>query len=135
MKKAFFLIIIGIVSLSLFAQLTPIGFRVSSYQISTRQIASQYTRAELLINDENQSWEIILHRREGNPDRIKLENYDDIGRGIGVFRSVTITEASGTSGSNLFAYMPAFEGNRIRVDLCDKRTEGVRRRLIMEIIF
>ena len=133
MKKLVFFIVVGIVGLALFAQAVPIGFRISSYQISTRQTASQYTRAELLINDEDQSWEIILHRREGNPERIKLENYDDIGRGLGVFRKVTITEASGTSGSNLFAYMPAFEGNRIRVDLCDKRTEGVRRRLIMEI--
>ena len=132
MKKLFFLVIFGIVGWSIFAQPEAIPFKVSSYQISRRQTASLYTRADLIINDETQSWEIILHRREGAPERIKLEKFDDIGRNIGVFRTVIITEASGTSGSNLFAYMPAFEGNQIRVDLCDTRTEGVRRRLIME---
>ena len=134
MKKLFFLTIVGFCGWAAFAQSGSITFRVASYQISTRQTASQYTMAELIINDEARSWEIILHRKDGKgPDRIKLERFDDIGRNIGVFRTVIITEAAGTSGSNLFAYMPAFEGNRIRVDLCDTRTEGVRRRLIMEI--
>jgi len=135
MKKVFFFVVFGIIGWSLFAQSEPIAFRVASYQISSRQTASQYLNAELIINDENMTWEIILHRRQGAPERILLSGYDNIGRGIGVFRTVTITEAAGVSGSNLFAYMPHFEGNRIRVDLCDKRTEGVRRRLIMEIIF
>ena len=134
MKKLFFLVIFGIISLSLFTQTTPIPFKVASYQISTRQTANLYTRAELVVNDQNMTWEITLHRRDGASERIFLESYDSIGRGIGVFRKVTITEATGVSGSNLFAYMPHFEGNRIRVDLCDKRTEGVRRRLIMEIL-
>ena len=135
MKKLFFLTIVGLCGWMVFAQPQAITFKVASYQISTRQAASQYTRAELIINDEEQSWEIVLYRKDGTgPDRIRLEKFDDIGRNIGVFRTVTITEAAGTSGSNLFAYMPAFEGNRIRVDLCDTRTEGVKRRLIIEMI-
>ena len=132
MKKLVFLAVIGIIGLSIFAQSEAIPFRVNSYQISRRQTASLYSRAELIVNDADQSWEIVLHRREGNPERIRLENYDNIGRGIGVFRTVTITEATGITGSDLFAHMPHFEGTRIRVDLCDKRTEGVRRRLILE---
>jgi len=132
MKKLVFLAVIGIIGLSIFAQPETIPFTVNSYQISRRQTASLYTRAELVINDADQSWEITLFPRTGNPERIRLENYDDIGRGIGVFRTVVITEASGTTGNDLFAHMPHFEGTRIRVDLCDKRTEGVRRRLILE---
>ena len=133
-KKLFLLIVFVLCGWLVFAQSEAITFKVASYQISTRQTASLYTMAELIINDEARSWEIILHRKDGKgPDRIKLEKFDDIGRNIGVFRTVTITDISGTTGSNLFAYMPAFEGNRIRVDLCDTRTEGVKRRLIMEI--
>ena len=134
MKKLILLAVVGLCGWMVFAQSEPITFKVSSYQISSRQTAGQYAKAELVINDGNQSWEIILHRKDGTgPDRIKLEKFDDIGRNLGVFRTVTITEAAGTSGSNLFAYMPVFEGNKIRVDLCDTKTEGVRRRLIMEI--
>lgn len=133
MKKLFLIIGVCIFGLTVFAQSEAISFKVFSYQISTRQTANQYTKAELLINDENQSWEIILYRKDGkNSERIKLEKFDDIGRNNGVFRTVTIMEAAGTSGSNLFAYMPVFDGNKIRIDLCDKRTEGVKRRLIME---
>ena len=132
MKKLVFLIVFGIIGLVVFTQTAGIPFKVESYQISTRQTARFYSKAELIINDEAQTWEIILHRVEGNIERIKLEQFDDIGRNIGVFRTVIIQEAAGTSGSNLFAYMPVFEGNKIRVDLCDKRTEGTRRRLIME---
>jgi hypothetical protein len=134
MKKLVFLLIFGICALVLFTQPEGIPFKVFSYQISTRQLASQYTKAELIISDETQSWEIILYRKDGkNSEHIKLEQFDDINqKNHGVFRNVTIVEAAGTSGSNLFAYMPVFEGNKIRVDLCDKRTEGVKRRLIIE---
>jgi hypothetical protein len=132
MKKLIFLAVFGIIGWSLFAQSEAIPFTVSSYQISRRQTASLYERAELIVNDEDQSWEIILYRKEGDPERIRLENFADIGRGLGVFRTVVITEDGGTTGENLFAHMPAFEGNRIRVDLCDTRTEAVRRRLIIE---
>ena len=133
MKKLFLITFLGIFGLVIFSQSEGIPFKVFSYQISTRQTASQYTKAELLISDETQSWEIILYRKDGKKEEhIKLEQFDDIGRNNGVFRTVTITEAAGVSGSNLFAYMPVFEGSRIRVDLCDKRTEGVKRRLIME---
>ena len=133
MKKLIFLIVFGICGLMVFTQTDAIPFKVSSYQISTRQTASQYTKAELLIDDETQSWEIILYRKDGkNNEHIKLEQFNDIGRNKGVFRTVTITEGAGVSGSNLFAHMPVFEGTKIRVDLCDKKTEGVKRRLIME---
>ena len=140
MKKLFFLLVFGVCALVLFTQSEGIPFKVFSYQISTRQTANQYSKAELIITEtiETQSnpinWEIILHRKDGkNSEHIKLEQLDDINqKNHGVFRNVTIIEAAGTSGSNLFAYIPAFEGNRIRVDLCDKRTEGVKRRLIME---
>jgi uncharacterized protein YxeA len=133
MKKRFLIVVLCIVGLAVFAQTEVIAFKVFSYQISVRQTAGQYVKAELAINDETQTWEITLYRKDGKKNEvIKLEEFDDISRNHGVFRTVTITEAAGTSGSNLFAYMPVFEGNRIRVDLCDKRTEGVKRRLIME---
>ena len=133
MKKLFLITILGICGLVIFSQNEGIPFKVFSYQISTRQTANQYTKADLLIDDETMSWEIVLHRKDGKAsESIKLEQYDDIGHNNGVFRTVTIKEAAGVSGSNLFAYMPVFEGNRIRVDLCDKKTEGTKRRLIME---
>jgi len=133
MKKLFLITILGICGLVIFSQSEGIPFKVFSYQISTRQTANQYTKADLLIDDETMSWEIVLHRKDGKAsESIKLEQYDDIGHNNGVFRTVTIKEAAGVSGSNLFAYMPVFEGNRIRVDLCDKKTEGTKRRLIME---
>jgi hypothetical protein len=134
MKKLIFVLVFGMCALVLFTQSEAISFKVFSYQISTRQTAGQYTKAELIVSDETQSWEIILHRKDGKKtEHIKLEQFDDINqKNHGVFRNVTIIEAAGTSGSNLFAYMPVFDGNKIRVDLCDKRTEGVKRRLIME---
>ena len=133
MKKLLFVLVIGACGLVVFTQAEAIPFTVFSYQISTRQTANQYSKAELIINDNTQSWEIILHRKDGkNAERIKLEQFDDIGRNKGVFRTVTITEGAGVTGSNFFAHMPLFEGNRIRVDFCDKRTEGVKRRLILE---
>jgi len=132
-KKLLFLAVFVVCAWATFAQSNAITFKVSSYQISRRQTANQYTKAELIVDDETQSWEIVLYRKDGSdPERIKLEKFDDIGRNTGVFRTVTIEEKSGTSGSNLFAYMPVFEGNKIRVDLCDTRTEGVKRRLIIE---
>jgi len=133
MKKLYFLIVFVICGLTAFAQSQAIPFKVATYQISRRQLASQYTKAELIIDDEKQSWEIILYRKDNaKPEYIKLEKFDDIGRDVGVFRTVTIMEAAGTSGGNLFAHMPVFDGNKITVDLCDTRTEGVRRRLIIE---
>jgi len=133
MKKLFLVVVFLVCGLVLFSAAQSIPFKVFSYQISTRQTASQYTKADLVIDDETMSWEIVLHRKDGKAsETIKLEQFDDIGRNNGVFRTVTIIEAAGKSGSNLFAYMPVFEGNRIRVDLCDKRTEGTKRRLIME---
>jgi hypothetical protein len=133
MKKLLFFVVFGICSWMAFAQPTPITFKISSYLISRRQTAAQYEKVELIIDDEAQSWEIILYRKDGaEPEHIKLEKFDDIGHKNGVFRTITIQEKAGTSGSGLFAYMPVFEGNKIRVDLCDTRTEGVKRRLIME---
>ena len=135
MKKLVMFVVLGICAGALFAQ--PITFKVSSYQIGGRQTAGQYSKAELIVEGDSESlqysWEIILYRKDGaGPERIKLERLDDIGRNIGVFRTVTIRERSGTSGSTLFAYIPVYEGNKIRVDLCDTRTEGVKRRLIIE---
>ena len=133
MKRSLFLAVFIICGWTAFAQSNAITFKVSSYLISRKQTANLYTKAELIIYDEDQSWEIILYRKDGSkPERIKLEKFDDIGHNNGVFRIVTIQEASGTSGKNLFAYMPVFDGTKIRVDLCDTRTEGVKRRLIIE---
>ncbi|MDR2552715.1 MAG: hypothetical protein LBD31_06075 [Treponema sp.] len=130
-KKPVFTMILWICGGLLFAQPAPIQFRVSSYLVSGKQTSSQYARAELVVNDETQSWEITLYRKSGAAERIKLESFDDLGKN-GVFRSIIIQETAGTSGGGLFAYMPAFEGNKIRVDLCDTKTERVRRRLIIE---
>ncbi|MDR0447776.1 MAG: hypothetical protein LBH07_03820 [Treponema sp.] len=134
MKKVIFLVIFGIIGWTVFTQNVPIVFKVNSYLISQRQTANLYTKAELIIDDEAQTWEIILYRsNNAKPERIKLEKYEDIGRNIGVFRTVIIQEAAGnTAGNNLFAYMPGFDGNKIRIDLCDNKTENVRRRLIIE---
>jgi hypothetical protein len=133
MKKLFLLCIAGFLAGAVFAQSDAIPFKVSSYQISRRQTAAQYTKAELFVNDETQSWEIVLYRKDGKgPERIKLEKFDDIGQNNGVFRTITIQDSSGATGGGLFAYMPVFEGNKIRVDLCDTKTEGVKRRLILE---
>ncbi|MCL1814199.1 MAG: hypothetical protein FWG27_00030 [Treponema sp.] len=133
MKKLVFLVIFGICGLAAFAQSETIPFKITSYQISRRQLANQYSRAEVIVDYEAMTWEIILYRKDGgNPERIKLEKFDDIGRNNVVFRAVTIVEAAGTSGSNLFAYLPKNDDNVQRVDLCDNRTEGVKRRLVME---
>ena len=155
MKKLFIVVVFLVCGLVLFSAAEGIPFKVFSYQISTRQTASQYTKAELIITpvetlveespgspgnpklppryERGYIWEIILHRKDGKPSEIiKLEEHKEFGDTHGVFNQVTITEAAGVSGSNLFAYVPTFEGNRIRVDLCDKRTEGTKRRLIME---
>jgi hypothetical protein len=135
MKKLLMVAALGMCAGALFAQ--PITFKVSSYQIGGRQTAGQYSKAELLVEGDAESlqysWEIILYRKDGaGPERIKLEKLDDIGRNIGVFRTVIIREGSGTAGSNLFAYVPVYEGSKIRIDLCDTKTEAVKRRLIIE---
>jgi len=133
MKKLLFLAVFIVCGWATFAQSDPITFKVSSYLIARKQTANLYTKAELIIDDNAQSWEIILYRKDGSgPERIKLEKYDDISRGRGVFRTVTIREGARTFGSDLFAYMPLFEGTRITVDLCDTKKEITRRRLILE---
>jgi len=132
-KKLLFLAVFIVCGWTTFAQSGGIMFKVSSYLIARKQTANQYTKAELIIDDETQSWEIILYRKDGSgPERIKLEKFDDIGRNKGVFRTVTIREGSKTLGSDLFAYMPEFAGGKIQVDLCDTKKEITRRRLILE---
>jgi len=133
MKRLFFTVAFIMFGLAAFAQSNAITFKVSSYQISRKETASLYVRAELIIDDETQSWEITLYRKDGaNPERIKLDKPSDIGNNKMVFRTVGIQEGSGTSGANLYAYVPPFEGSKIRVDICDTKTEGVKRRLILE---
>jgi len=133
MKRLFFTVTFIMAGLAAFAQSSAITFKVSSYQISRKETAPLYVKAELLVNDEAQSWEIVLYRKDGaNPERIKLEKYSDIGRDNMVFRTVTVQEGSGTSGANLYAFVPPFEGSKIRLDICDAKTEGVKRRLILE---
>jgi len=132
MKRLLFLVIL-LCGWAVYTQSEGIPFKVSSYLIGKKQTANLYTRAELVVDDETQSWEIFLYRKDNNnPEHIKLETFDDIGNNNGVFRTVTIKEGPGTSGKNLFAYMPVFEGSKIRVDICDTRTEAVKRRLILE---
>jgi hypothetical protein len=110
-----------------------VSVKITSYLISRRQTATQYEKADLIVDDETRSWEIVLYRKDGkDPEHIKLEKFEDTGNDNGVFRTITIQEGSKTSGSNLFAYMPVFADGKIQVDLCDTKTEGVRRRIILE---
>jgi len=133
MKRLFFTVAFIMFGLGAFAQSNTITFKVSSYQINRKETAPLYVRAELIIDDETQSWKITLHRKDGaTPEQLKLEKSSDIGNNRMVFRTVSIQEGSGTSGANLYAYVPPFEGNKIRVDICDAKTEGVKRRLILE---
>jgi hypothetical protein len=133
MKRLFFLLFFVMAGLAAFAQSNTLTFKVSSYLISRKETANLYVRAELIIDDEAQSWEIILHRKDGaNPETIKLGKFNDIGHNNMVFYTVTIREGSGTSGSSFYAFIPPFEGSKIRVDFCDTKTEGVRRRLILD---
>jgi hypothetical protein len=133
MKKVFFLLFFGICAyVQAFAQ--PIPVKVVSYLIGRRETAAQYERGELIINDETQSWEIILYKKTGGPDsgeRILMKNFADIGNGNAVFRSITITEGSKSTGADLFAYFPVFKDGKIQIDLCDNKTERTRRRLII----
>jgi len=133
MKRLFIAIVLITVGLAAFTQSKAIIFKVSSYQINKKETAPSYVRAELIISDETQSWEITLHRKDGaNPERIRMDKPSDIGNNKMVFRTITIQEASGNSGPNLYAYIPPFEGSKIRIDICDTKTEGVKRRLILE---
>jgi len=133
MKKLFFLVVLNMVGVAAFAQSNAITFKISSYLIDRKETAHLYVRAELTIDDETQSWEIILYRKDAaNPERIKLGKYSDIGQDNMVFRTVTIQEGSSTPGANLYAFVPPFEGSKIRVDFRDTKTEGVKRRLILE---
>jgi hypothetical protein len=107
-----------------------ISLTVNSYLISRKQTASLYEKAELIINDETQSWEVILHRKDGaETEHIRLENFREAS-GNGVFQKVSIQEGGKTSGQGLFGHVPVFN-NKIQIDLCDYRTEAVRRRLIL----
>ncbi|MDR1505735.1 MAG: hypothetical protein LBI67_01395 [Treponema sp.] len=134
MKKIAFFAVCVLCSWAAVAEPLSVPVKIASYLISRRQTAAQYEKADLVIDDETQSWEIVLYRKDGaDNERIKLEKFEDIGNNNGVFRTITIQENSKTSGSGLFAYMPVFNNGKIQVDLCDTRTEGVRRRLILEL--
>jgi hypothetical protein len=113
----------------------PIPVKVNSYQISGTQSASLYEKAELIINDENQFWEIILYRKGGDREIIKMETFDDIGKDLAVFRTITIQEGGRPAyiARDLFAYMPVFNSGKIQIDLCNAKTEGVRRRIILAL--
>jgi hypothetical protein len=134
MKKPLFFSVFVLCSWAIMAEPLSIPVKITSYLINRRQTAAQYEKADLIIDDETQSWEIVLYRKDGtDSEHIKLEKFDDIGNNTGVFRTITIMEGDKTSGSNLFAYMPVFNDGKIQVDLCDTKTEGVRRRLILEL--
>jgi hypothetical protein len=134
MRKQLFFLAFVLCSWTIMAEPLSVPVKITSYLISRRQTAAQYEKADLIIDDETQSWEIVLYRKDGtDPEHIKLEKFEATGRDNGVFRTITIQEGSTTSGSNLFAYMPVFTDGKIQVDLCDTRTEGVRRRLILEL--
>jgi hypothetical protein len=131
-KRAFFFLSFILCSWIITAEPLSVPVKITSYLISRKQTVAQYEKADLIIDDESQSWEIVLYRKDGaDSERIKLEKFDDAGNGV--FRTVIIEEGSKTSGSNLFAYMPVFDDGKIQIDLCDTRTEGVRRRLILEL--
>ncbi|MDR2181067.1 MAG: hypothetical protein LBN92_00135 [Treponema sp.] len=108
-----------------------IPFGLDTYLIGARNATPQYARVELRINDAAQSWEISLIKKNGEIDTIKLEEYENLGRGHSVFRKITITEGKVTTGSELFAYIPAFT-DKIRIDLCLKTNEHTRRRVILK---
>jgi len=133
MKRIFITVAFILFGFTAYTQSNAITFKVSSYQINRKETASSYVRAELIISDETQSWVISLHRKDGaNPEQIKLEKPSDIGNNRMVFRTVSIKESSGTSGADLYAFVPPFEGSKIRMDICDTKTENVKRRLILE---
>jgi hypothetical protein len=134
MRKQLFFLVFVLCSWAIMAEPLSIPVKITSYLISRRQTAVQYEKADLIIDDETQSWEIVLYRKDGtDPEHIKLEKFESVGRDNGVFRTIIIQEGSKTSGSDLFAYMPVFTDGKIQVDLCDTRTEGVRRRIILEL--
>jgi hypothetical protein len=114
-----------------------IELKINSYLISRKQNSGRFSGARLSVSDETQTWEITLFKKDGSdPDKIKLEGFEFYNKSVqnqGVFRSITIIEGEKVSGSDLFAYMPEFKKDTIQIDLCDKRTEGVRRRLILKI--
>ncbi|MDR1389993.1 MAG: hypothetical protein LBJ31_08460 [Treponema sp.] len=108
-----------------------IPFSLGTYLIGRRNATPQYTRVELRISDADQSWEISLIKKDGTVEVIKLEEYENLGRGHSVFRKITITEGKITTGSELFAYIPAFT-DKIQIDLCLKTNEHTRRRVILK---
>jgi uncharacterized glyoxalase superfamily metalloenzyme YdcJ len=113
---------------TVFAQ--AITLKVMSYLISKKQNAALYEKAELSTDDETQAWELVLYRKDGSAsERIRLENFAEVS-GNGVFRKVSIQEGEKTSGQGMFGYVPVFD-SKIQIDLCDNRTEAVRRRLIL----
>jgi hypothetical protein len=111
-----------------------IDLKIVSYLVSRKQNSARFASARLTVNDATQTWEVVLHKKDGSaPDRILMEESDPTGANMYVFRKITIFEGDKTSGGDLFAYMPNTKDGRIQIDLCDKRTEGVRRRLILSI--
>ena len=109
-----------------------ITFKVMSYLISKKQNAALYEKAELSTDDETQVWEVVLYRKDGSAsERIRLENFAEVS-GNGIFRKVSIQEGGKTSGWGMFGYIPVFDG-KIQIDLCDNRTEVVRRRLVLAL--
>jgi hypothetical protein len=133
MKKLFVLLILGI-CVQAFAQAFPI--KVVSYLIGRKETAAQYDRGELQINDETQSWEIVLYKKTGanREEKIVLKTFSELGGGIAVFRNITITEAGKNTGSDLFAYIPNFDPAKLQIDLCDNKTERTKRRLVISVL-
>jgi hypothetical protein len=119
-----------------------IPFTLETYLIGGRNATPQYERVELRISEATinegtkdqkfvSSWEITLIKKNGEIEKIKLEQYENLGRGHSVFRKVTLTEGKMVSGGELFAYIPAFT-NTIKIDLCLKTNEHTRRRVILK---
>jgi hypothetical protein len=132
MKKLFFPLILGI---CVYAQAFAIPVKITSYLIGRKETAGQYERGELNIDNETQSWEIILYKKTGGAEeKILLANSNNFNNGSGVFRSITITENNKSTGSNLFAYIPVFEGGKIQIDFCDNKTERTKRRLVISAL-
>jgi hypothetical protein len=116
----------------MYAQAFAIPIKVVSYLIGRKETAGQYSRGELLINDETQSWEIVLYKKAGDiEEKIVMQNSDAFRNGNGVFRKIVISEGNKKLGSDLFAYIPIFDAGRIQIDFCDTKTERTKRRLII----
>lgn len=128
-KPLFFLLAIFSVQMA-FSQ--AVSLKVTAYDVDRRPTANQYEKAELSINDETQSWEIVLYRKDqGAPERIVLEDFKEVS-GNGVFHKVSISEKGQKSGAGLFGYIPVFKGE-IQIQLCNTHNERIRRKLVLGI--